>query len=103
MILEHAILEVREGQQQSFGEAFSQAIQIIAASPGFLSLQLLRSVKEEGKHLLLVEWESIADHEQGFRDSPAYEEWKALLHHFYDPFPLVEHYTAVLSVNPNQP
>lgn len=100
VVLEHAILEVRKGQQKAFEAAFSQAKQIITASPGFLSLQLLQCVENEGKYLLLVGWESVADHEQGFRGSPAYQEWKALLHHFYDPFPVVEHYTSVLAVNP---
>ena len=28
-----------------------------------------------------------------------YQEWKALLHHFYDPFPEVEHYNSVFSNN----
>lgn len=42
--------------------------------------------------MLLVRWESIAHHEQGFRGSPQYQEWRRLLHHFYDPFPTVRHY-----------
>ncbi|HEX4024921.1 MAG TPA: hypothetical protein VHX52_09505 [Steroidobacteraceae bacterium] len=29
---------------------------------------------------------------QGFRQSPQYQQWRALLHHFYDPFPTVLHY-----------
>ncbi len=92
MILEHAILNVRKGQQESFEAAFAKARHYISASPGFHSLQLLRCLAQENQYLLLVGWETVADHEQGFRGSPAYQEWKALLHHFYDPFPRVEHY-----------
>jgi len=95
MILEHAILLVREGQKDAFEAAFAKAQQYISASPGFQSLQLSRCIEEENKYLLLVGWDSLSDHEQGFRGSPAYGEWKALLHHFYDPFPLVEHYQSI--------
>lgn len=40
----------------------------------------------------MVNWETIEDHEVGFRKSDKYQEWKKLLHHFYEPFPTVEHY-----------
>jgi heme-degrading monooxygenase HmoA len=42
-----------------------------------------------------VRWNTIEDHTQGFRGSPGYQRWKALLHHFYDPFPEVLHYEIV--------
>jgi heme-degrading monooxygenase HmoA len=45
---------------------------------------------------LLVEWQTLEDHAVGFRQSTNYQEWKRLLHHFYDPFPTVEHFTRVL-------
>jgi heme-degrading monooxygenase HmoA len=46
---------------------------------------------------LLVWWNRLEDHTVGFRGSPEYQEWKRLLHHFYDPFPEVEHYAAPLA------
>ena len=54
--------------------------------------ELQRCIEREGDYLLLVRWESVEAHEVGFRKSPQYQEWKKLLHHFYDPFPAVEHY-----------
>lgn len=47
--------------------------------------------------LLLVQWNHLEDHMIGSRSSPEYQRWRELLHHFYDPFPLVEHYEQVLS------
>ena len=47
-------------------------------------------------YLLLVEWESIEAHTEGFRGSEEYEQWRSLLHHFYEPFPVVEHFLQVL-------
>jgi len=49
------------------------------------------------RHVLLVNWETLVDHTEGFRGSPDYLRWKALLHHFYDPFPQVEHYETVFT------
>jgi heme-degrading monooxygenase HmoA len=49
----------------------------------------------ENQYLLLVRWRSLEDHTEGFRKSAEYAEWKRLLHHFYDPFPSVQHYQRV--------
>jgi heme-degrading monooxygenase HmoA len=92
VITEHALLEVIAGQEDAFVEAMNKAKDLIAASPGFVSLRVERGVERPGCFLLLVEWERLEDHTEGFRGSAAYQEWRAALHHFYDPFPLVEHF-----------
>jgi heme-degrading monooxygenase HmoA len=96
VITEHALLEVVPGQEPEFVEAMEQATAIIAASPGFISLRVERCVERPSGFLLLVEWETVAAHTEGFRNSEAYQEWRALLHHFYDPAPVVEHFETVL-------
>ncbi|RIJ76337.1 antibiotic biosynthesis monooxygenase [Nakamurella silvestris] len=98
MITEHALLPVIPGQEPAFEAAFDQARHIIAGMPGFRSLTLSRSVESPNTYLLLVEWDSLTDHTVGFRQSPEYGRWRELLHRFYEPFPLVEHYEAVLTV-----
>ena len=97
VITEHALLEVIAGQEDAFVEAMDKAKALIAASPGFVSLRVERGVERPGCFLLLVEWERLEDHTEGFRGSAAYQEWRAALHHFYDPFPVVEHFEAVVT------
>lgn len=92
MIVEHALLPVRPGLGAEFEAAFAEATAIISASPGFRNLRLSRGVESPGTYLLMVEWDSLEDHTEGFRGSAAYDRWKELLHHFYDPFPTVEHF-----------
>jgi heme-degrading monooxygenase HmoA len=94
MILETAILNVRAGQEPAFEAAMLKAKALIAASPGFISLKVQRCIETPSRYLLLVEWCTLEDHTVGFRGSERYQEWRALLHHFYDPFPTVEHYAA---------
>ena len=96
MILELAILSVRPGMTTEFEQAFRQASPIIASTPGYISHQLQRCIERENQYVLLVNWEKLEDHTIGFRGSPQYQEWRKLLHHFYDPFPTVEHYESIV-------
>ena len=95
MVLEVAILDVIPSQQSAFEDAFRVAGPLIAASPGYLSHELRRCVEASNRYLLLVHWRTLEDHTQGFRGSDRYRQWKELLHRFYDPFPVVEHYVEL--------
>jgi heme-degrading monooxygenase HmoA len=94
MVLETAQLQVKPGQTAAFEAAFAQAKAIIAAMPGYLGHELQRCLEQDHHYLLLVRWATLEDHTVGFRQSAQYQQWRALLHHFYDPFPTVLHYTA---------
>ena len=52
-------------------------------------------MEQADKYLLIVQWQTLEDHTEGFRKSGPYSEWKNLLHHFYEPFPTVEHYKKI--------
>jgi heme-degrading monooxygenase HmoA len=95
MVLELAILNVNRGQEAAFEQAFAEAKGIIAAMPGFVALELQRCLEQANRYALLVRWSTLEDHTVGFRQSAQYERWRALLHHFYNPFPQVEHYERV--------
>jgi heme-degrading monooxygenase HmoA len=97
MVLEVAMLNVRPGQSALFEQAFAEAQAIISSMHGYASHQLQRCVEDPNKYILLVEWARLEDHTIGFRQSPDYQRWKALLHHFYNPFPTVEHFELVLA------
>lgn len=95
MILEVAILDIRSGLTTEFEAAFKTASPIIASMPGYISHELQHCLENSHRYILLVRWQTLSDHTIGFRGSPEYQQWKALLHHFYDPFPTVEHYLNV--------
>jgi heme-degrading monooxygenase HmoA len=100
MILEVAPLSIRPGHAAAFEAAFSQAQAIIASMPGYISHELHKCIERPDEYVLLVRWQTLAAHEAGFRQSAAYQEWKRLLHHFYEPFPVVLHYEAVAGSHP---
>lgn len=95
MILEVAMLDVRPGQESAFEAAFREASPIIASMRGYRGHELQHCLEKANRYVLLVRWDTLEDHTVGFRQSADYQRWKALLHHFYDPFPTVEHYVAV--------
>jgi heme-degrading monooxygenase HmoA len=92
MILEVAVLDIKPGLSAEFEAAFQVAKKIIAAMPGYISHELQQCLENGDRYILLVRWQTLEDHTIGFRQSAQYQEWRALLHHFYDPFPVVEHY-----------
>lgn len=92
-VLEHALLPVRAGQEAAFEAALAEARPLIAASSGFIAMTVRRPADGTGgAWLLLVEWRSIADHRDGFRRSERYQQWRALLHPFYDTVPGVVYF-----------
>jgi heme-degrading monooxygenase HmoA len=95
MILEAVILHVKPGLESDFEAAFKIASKIISSSERYLSHELHRCIEVQGKYLLLVRWETLESHIVGFRGSAEYQEWKTLLHHFYEPFPTVEHFEEI--------
>lgn len=95
VILEVAILNVKPGEEGSFEAAFDSAQNIIASMPGYLSHELQRCLEKGNRYILLVNWRNLEDHTVGFRQSAEYQQWRQLLHHFYDPFPAVEDYTKL--------
>ena len=95
MVLEVAILDVKPGQAQAFEAAFKEAQVIISSMQGYQSHQLQRCLEKADRYILLVTWQTLEDHTIGFRTSEQYQQWRELLHHFYDPFPTVEHFEFV--------
>ncbi len=97
MILEVAVLNVKPNQEKEFEVAFEKAQKIISSINGYVSHQLQQCIEKNNQYILLVNWKTLEDHTIGFRESEEYQEWRTLLHHFYDPFPEVNHYESIFN------
>jgi heme-degrading monooxygenase HmoA len=93
MITEVALLDIKNGQKENFENSFKEAQKIISNMKGYVGHCLQECIENKNKYLFTVQWEILEDHTIGFRESKEYLEWKKLLHHFYEPFPIVEHYS----------
>jgi heme-degrading monooxygenase HmoA len=94
MILEIAILSVIPDKTDAFERDMKTAAAYISMTDGYQWHEVRRCMDEgkTHKYALLVAWETLEAHTQGFRNSAQYQEWRRLLHHYYDPFPIVEHF-----------
>lgn len=91
-ILEIAMLHVRSGQTAEFEAAFTEAQRIISSMNGYVRHEVQKCLENDHQYVLLVWWDTLEDHTVGFRQSAEYQQWRSLLHHFYDPFPVVQHF-----------
>jgi heme-degrading monooxygenase HmoA len=103
LILEHAILQLKPGMESDFEQAMAKAVPLISATEGFRQIEVRPCLEEQGRYLLMVTWDSVEAHEVGFRKSDRYQEWRKLLHHFYEPFPVVQHYGPSILVQSGAP
>jgi heme-degrading monooxygenase HmoA len=96
MILEHAILNIKPNRSREFEAAMAKARPLIEATPGFQKMEIRACVETKDRYLLLVWWSTVEAHTVGFRQSERYTQWRDALHHFYHPFPVVQHYAEPL-------
>jgi heme-degrading monooxygenase HmoA len=96
MILEHADIRIDPAQANAFEEAIERAARtVISNAKGFQDFQVNRSIESPGRYLLTVHWDTLEDHTVGFRESPAFAEWRAIVGPFFAAPPVVEHFELV--------
>ncbi len=66
MILEVAILFVKEGEDKQFEKDFEFASQYISSVQGYAGHSLRKCIEQENKYILLVDWEKLEDHNSRF-------------------------------------
>lgn len=79
MIVEKALITVDRGEEEPFERAFFEAAPLISSSPGCHGVHLYDCVVEPTRFLFVIGWESLAAHEEGFRKSPAFAEWRKIV------------------------
>jgi heme-degrading monooxygenase HmoA len=95
VVLEVAVIEVTPGQEDAFAAAYHDVRPELASAPGCRSVRMTRGVESPSRFVLLVEWDSVEAHEQGFRATERFTRWRAAIGpHFAAP-PRVEHYADV--------
>lgn len=94
-VLEVGLIDVSPGAEDEFAAAYRRARELLAVSPGCRSVRMTRGVESPSRFVLLVEWDSVAAHEQGFRATDRFARWRALIGPYFAAPPRVEHFTDV--------
>jgi len=92
MIIEVATVRVKPGSEEEFIAAVSKAVDVFRRAQNCLGLVLSRCVEDPSEFDVVIRWKTLEDHTVGFRGSPLFAEWRALVGpHFAEP-PSVKHY-----------
>ena len=95
MVLEVAQIDVTPGQEDQFADAYRAARDLVATTPGCRSVRMTRGVESPSRFVLLVEWDSIETHNEGFRLSERFTAWREQIGPHFATAPVVEHFTDV--------
>jgi heme-degrading monooxygenase HmoA len=93
MVMEIALIPVAAGKESTFESAASRALdEIFAQARGFVRGEVRRGVERVGTYALLLEWETVEDHTEGFVKSELFDRWVELTEGLIDGDPVVEHW-----------
>ena len=95
MVLEIAIIDVHDGQDAAFEDAYRGAHEILADTPGVQSIRMTHGIERPSRFVLLVEWDSVQAHKENFRGTDRFSQWRAAIGPFFAGAPLVEHFEDV--------
>lgn len=94
MILELADIRIHSGQESQFEEAARLGLDtVLSKAKGFRSYEVRRSIESPARYVLMIQWDTLEDHTVGFRTSPAYGQWRAIVGAYFAQPPIVEHFT----------
>jgi heme-degrading monooxygenase HmoA len=95
MVIEHAMLSIKEELVDEFVQTINDAFPILSSSEGYLSHSMLRNKEKPNHFILVVHWNSLEDHLGGFVESTKFKKWDSMLRRFFDSHPTVLHYTKL--------
>ncbi len=91
MIYEHAHITLKPATDAQFQAAVKQALPIFQQARGCLGVELRQEVENPLHYVLVVQWATLEDHTQHFRQSPGYTQWRALVGEYFAQAPHVVH------------
>jgi heme-degrading monooxygenase HmoA len=95
MVLEVALIDVKPGEEDAFAAAYGTARATLASTPGCRTVRMTRGIESPSRFVLLVEWDSVAAHEENFRATERFTTWRGLIGPYFAQPPVVEHFTDV--------
>jgi heme-degrading monooxygenase HmoA len=96
MILELVDIRIHPGKQAEFDDALTRGLtQVIGKAKGFIKYQINKGIESPERYVLTLYWETLENHTVDFRESPAYQEWRAIVGSFFAGPPMVEHFTIL--------
>jgi heme-degrading monooxygenase HmoA len=95
MVLELAVLKIKAGETDAFEAALNQAQEVLKKADGYLGHEFKKCMEDANQYILLIRWENLEAHTEGFRKSSLFTEWRALIGPHFTETPQVLHYKTL--------
>lgn len=96
MILEIADIRIQPGKQAEFDAAIQRGLrEVIAKSKGFLGFEVQKCIETPERYVLMIRWQTLENHTVDFRQSQAFQDWRAIVGPFFAAPPNVEHFALL--------
>jgi len=96
MILEVAEFRIKPGTHREFDAAIKRGVEtVIAKAKGFRGYKVQKGIESSERYLLMIYWDSVENHTVDFRQSPAFQEWRAFVSPYFAAPPVAEHFALV--------
>lgn len=97
MILEIADIRIHPGQNAAFDEAIARGLrEVIAHAKGCQGYKVNKGIESPERYVLQIFWDTLEDHNIGFRQSEAFTQWRSIVGPFFAQPPHVEHFELVV-------
>ncbi|MEW6688085.1 MAG: antibiotic biosynthesis monooxygenase family protein [Pseudomonadota bacterium] len=96
MVLELADIRIQPGRQPEFDAAIVKGVEtVISKAKGFRGYKVNKGIESPERYVLMIFWDTVENHTVDFRQSPAFQQWRAIVGPFFASPPAVEHYTLL--------
>jgi heme-degrading monooxygenase HmoA len=96
MILELADIRIKPGTQAEFDAAIKKGVDsVVAKAKGFMGYKVNKGIESPERYILMIFWQTLENHTVDFRQSPAFQDWRAIVGPYFAGPPVVEHFTLL--------
>ena len=96
MILEVAEFRIKPGTQADFDAAIKRGVEtVIAKAKGYRGYKVEKGIDSPERYLLMIHWDTVENHTVDFRQSPAFQEWRAFVSPYFAAPPVAEHFSLL--------
>lgn len=93
MILELADIRIAPGRGAEFDAAILKGVEtVISKAKGFRGYRVHKGIESPERYVLMIFWDTVENHTVDFRNSSAFQEWRAIVGPFFAGTPVVEHF-----------
>ena len=99
MIVEYTRYKIDEPRRAVFEKDYAEAAKFLHASSHCLAYELTQCTEDSAYYMLRIEWDSEEGHMLGFRSSPEFKAFLALVKPYFQDLEEMRHYRLTPTID----